>query len=112
MKFYSTLDSFISSLATALWGLPLIIILLGGGIYFALFSRMIQLLYFRHAIHVLLGRYDSKDDLGQISHFEALSSALAGTVGMGNIAGVAVASYWRSRGHLLDVAYRYRRYEH
>ena len=91
MKFYSTLDSFISSLATALWGLPLIIILLGGGIYFALFSRMIQLLYFRHAIHVLLGRYDSKDDLGQISHFEALSSALAGTVGMGNIAGVAVA---------------------
>ena len=91
MKFYSTLDSFISSLATALWGLPLIIILLGGGIYFALLSRMIQLLYFRHAIHVLLGRYDSKDDPGQISHFEALSSALAGTVGMGNIAGVAVA---------------------
>ena len=91
MNFYSTLDSLISSLATALWGLPLIIILLGGGIYFSLFSRMIPLLYFQHAIHILLGKYDSKDDPGQISHFEALSSALAGTVGMGNIAGVAVA---------------------
>jgi AGCS family alanine or glycine:cation symporter len=52
---------------------------------------MVPILYFKHAIQILLGKYDSEDDPGQITHFEALSSALAGTVGMGNIAGVAVA---------------------
>ena len=52
---------------------------------------MTPILYFKHAIEILLGKYDSEDDPGQITHFEALSSALAGTVGMGNIAGVAVA---------------------
>ena len=63
----------------------------GGGIVFAVYSRMVPILYFKHAIEILLGKYDSEDDPGQITHFEALSSALAGTVGMGNIAGVAVA---------------------
>ncbi len=74
-----------------LWGTPLVILLLGGGLYFAVYCRMVPILYFKHSIEILLGKYDSKDDPGQITHFEALSSALAGTVGMGNIAGVAVA---------------------
>ena len=74
-----------------LWGTPLVILLLGGGLYFAVYCRMVPILYFKHSIQILLGKYDSKDDPGQITHFEALSSALAGTVGMGNIAGVAVA---------------------
>ena len=91
MQIYKTLDSLFSSLASALWGTPLVILLLGGGLYFAIISRMVPILYFKHAIQILLGKYDSKDDPGQITHFEALSSALAGTVGMGNIAGVAVA---------------------
>ena len=52
---------------------------------------MVPILYFKHAINILLGKYDSNDDPGQITHFEALSSAMAGTVGMGNIAGVAIA---------------------
>ena len=91
MQIYKTLDSLFSSLANALWGTPLVILLLGGGLYFAIISRMIPILYFKHAIQILLGKYDSEDDPGQITHFEALSSALAGTVGMGNIAGVAVA---------------------
>ena len=91
MQIYKTLDSLFSSLASALWGTPLVILLLGGGLYFAIISRMAPILYFKHAIQILLGKYDSEDDPGQITHFEALSSALAGTVGMGNIAGVAVA---------------------
>ena len=91
MQIYKTLDSLFSSLASALWGTPLVILLLGGGLYFAIISRMVPILYFKHAIQILLGKYDSEDDPGQITHFEALSSALAGTVGMGNIAGVAVA---------------------
>ena len=91
MQIYKILNSMFSSLANALWGTPLVILLLGGGLYFAIYSRMTPILYFKHAIEILLGKYDSEDDPGQITHFEALSSALAGTVGMGNIAGVAVA---------------------
>ena len=91
MQIYKILDSIFSSLANALWGTPLVILLLGGGLFFAIYSRMVPILYFKHAIEILLGKYDSEDDPGQITHFEALSSALAGTVGMGNIAGVAVA---------------------
>ena len=91
MDFYNLLDEAISKLAGALWSTPLVILLLGGGVFFSVYSRLTPLLYFRHAIEVLMGKYDSEDDPGQITHFEALSSALAGTVGMGNIAGVAVA---------------------
>ena len=91
MDIYNRLDSAVASFAGAIWGTPLVLLLLGGGIFFALYSRLKPMLYFKHGIHILLGKYDSDDDPGQITHFEALSSALAGTVGMGNIAGVAVA---------------------
>ena len=80
-----------STIAGALWATPLVILLLGGGIFFSVYSRLAPLMYFKHAIDILAGKYDSEDDPGQITHFEALSSALASTVGMGNIAGVAVA---------------------
>ena len=91
MDLYNTIDSAMASLAGFLWGTPLVMLLLGGGIFFAAYSRLVPMLYFKHGIDILLGKYDSDDDPGQITHFEALSSALAGTVGMGNIAGVAVA---------------------
>ena len=91
MKFYEVVDNIISKLAGLLWGTPLVILLLGGGIFFSIYCRLTPFMYFKHAIDILLGKYDSKDDPGQITHFEALSSALASTVGMGNIAGVAVA---------------------
>ena len=74
-----------------LWGMPLLILLLGGGIYFVLYSNFIPFKYFGHAIDVLRGKYDDPHDPGQINHYEALSTALAATVGMGNISGVAVA---------------------
>ena len=93
MSFYKIIDSFFATLSGLLWGTPLVLLLLGGGIFFAIYSRLAPLMYFKHGIDILLGKYDSKDDPGQITHFEALSSALAGTVGMGNIAGVAVAIY-------------------
>ena len=91
MDLYNTIDSAMANLAGFLWGTPLVMLLLGGGIFFAAYSRLVPMLYFKHGIDILLGKYDSDDDPGQITHFEALSSALAGTVGMGNIAGVAVA---------------------
>ncbi|MAJ33363.1 MAG: sodium/alanine symporter [Candidatus Marinimicrobia bacterium] len=85
------IDDLMSTIAGALWATPLVILLLGGGIFFSAYSRLTPLMYFKHAIDILTGKYDSEDDPGQITHFEALSSALASTVGMGNIAGVAVA---------------------
>ena len=81
----------LQALAGFLWGLPLIILLVGGGVYFAVISRLQPYRYFPHAIAILSGRYDNKDDPGDLSHIQALSAALSGTLGMGNIAGVALA---------------------
>ncbi|GAA0191632.1 sodium:alanine symporter family protein [Fulvivirga kasyanovii] len=64
---------------------------MGGGLFFVVYSRFIPFKYFFHAIDVLRGKYDDPNDPGQINHYEALSTALAATVGMGNISGVAVA---------------------
>ncbi|MFL3007938.1 MAG: alanine/glycine:cation symporter family protein [Candidatus Neomarinimicrobiota bacterium] len=91
MNFYNMIDDLMSTIAGALWATPLVILLLGGGIFFSAYSQLTPLMYFKHAVDILTGKYDSDDDPGQITHFEALSSALASTVGMGNIAGVAIA---------------------
>ena len=74
-----------------MWGLPLLLLLIGGGIYFLVRSKGISFRYIYHAVNILRGRYDKAEDQGEISHFQALSTALASTIGMGNIAGVAVA---------------------
>lgn len=85
------LETLIVDFSNWLWGTPLLILLLGGGIYFVIYSNFVPFKYFRHAVHVLRGKYDDPNDPGQINHYEALSTALAATVGMGNISGVAVA---------------------
>jgi len=73
------------------WGLPLVVFILTTGIYFAYISRLKPLAGFFHAFAILTGRYDRKDAPGELSHFQALTVALSGTIGMGNIAGVAIA---------------------
>lgn len=73
------------------WGPWLLILILGGGLYFLVSSRFLPFLYLFHGFSLLRGKYDSDSSPGDITHFQALSSALAGTIGMGNIAGVAVA---------------------
>jgi AGCS family alanine or glycine:cation symporter len=73
------------------WGYPLLILLIGGGLYFLFFSRLLPYRHFGHSIQVLRGKFDNPDDPGDINHYEALSTAVAATVGMGNISGVAVA---------------------
>lgn len=80
--------------ADAVQGLqvPFIVLwLVLGAIYFTIRYRFLNLRAFRHAIDVIRGRYDHDEDPGEVSHFQALSSALSATVGLGNIAGVAVA---------------------
>jgi AGCS family alanine or glycine:cation symporter len=72
--------------------LPLIVAwLIGGGLFFTLYLRFINVRGFRHAIALVSGRYSNDDDPGEITHFQALTTAVSGTVGIGNIAGVAVA---------------------
>ncbi|MEM9337154.1 MAG: alanine/glycine:cation symporter family protein [Bacteroidota bacterium] len=85
------IESFLSASANFIWGAPLLILLLGGGFFFLIYSRFLPFRYIRHAINILRGKYDNPDDPGEINHFEALSGALAATIGMGNISGVALA---------------------
>lgn len=85
------IDQFISSFASFLWGFPLLVLLVGGGIFLLIRSHFLPFRYIGHAIQVLRGKYDDDSAEGEISHFAALSTALASTIGMGNIAGVAVA---------------------
>jgi alanine or glycine:cation symporter, AGCS family len=84
------MSEILSWLATAIWT-PVLFLIILGGLYFLLYSRFIQYKYFKHAIDVLRGKYYNPKDAGQIEPYEALSTNLASTVGMGNIAGVAVA---------------------
>ena len=65
--------------------------LLAGALFFTFFFRFVNIRGFRHALDVVRGKYDDPNDKGEVSHFQALTAALSGTVGVGNIAGVAVA---------------------
>ncbi|MEA1881477.1 MAG: sodium:alanine symporter family protein [Candidatus Marinimicrobia bacterium] len=91
MKILELFESSISAFAGFIWGPPMLILLLGGGIFFSIYSRFVPFKYFRHGFNILLGRYNDPNDPGDITHFQALSSALASTVGLGNISGVAIA---------------------
>ncbi|MGD2116079.1 MAG: alanine:cation symporter family protein, partial [Acidobacteriota bacterium] len=77
--------------ANFVWGPPMLVLMLGGGAFFLIVSRLLPYRYFGHAAEILTGKYDDPAEAGDISHFQALSSALSGTLGLGNIAGVAVA---------------------
>lgn len=85
------LNELTAAFSSAVWGLPLLILLVGGGLYLLIQSRFIPFLLIIHAIKVLRGKYDDESDPGHITHFQALTTALSSTIGMGNIAGVAVA---------------------
>jgi len=75
-----------------IFGFPiLIIVLLFGGLTFTFYFNFINLRGFKHSVDIIKGKYDNPNDEGQISHFQALTSALSATIGLGNIAGVAIA---------------------
>lgn len=86
-------DSFmVPVLFYAIGGVPLIVAVLAlGGAVFTIRFRLVNFRLFGHALQITRGRYDDPDDAGEVSHFQALSAALAATVGLGNIAGVAIA---------------------
>jgi AGCS family alanine or glycine:cation symporter len=68
-----------------------VFLLLGTGVFYTVYLKLPQVRFFRHAMKVLSGKYDSDKHVGDTSHFQALSTALSGTIGTGNIAGVALA---------------------
>lgn len=84
-NFLSVIDSYIGSS----WWFPYA--LLGTGLFFTIYLRFPQIRYFRFAFKVVKGKFDKSGDEGDTSHFQALTTALSGTVGTGNIAGVALA---------------------
>ncbi len=81
--------------------LPLMVVaLLSYGIFITLRLGFIQLRRFAHGVKVVSGFYDNPDDTGDVNHFQALSTALSATVGIGNIAGVAIAIHYGGPGAL------------
>ncbi len=90
------------------WGIPVgdesipfvVILLLGAGLYFTIRLGFIQFRRLGHGFAVVSGKYDDPDDPGDVTHFQALSTALSATVGIGNIAGVALAIHWGGPGAL------------
>jgi len=86
-----SLAEWISRIDGYIWGVPLMVLLVGTGLYLTIRMRGVQLRGFAHAIRVLRGIYDDPEDAGEISHFQALSAALSATIGTGNIVGVAAA---------------------
>ena len=75
-----------------IYGFPIILlILIFGSIFFTLYHKFINIKGFKHSIDIVRGKYDDPKDPGELSHFKALMSALSGTIGLGNIAGVAIA---------------------
>ena len=66
-------------------------LLLGTGFFFTIYLKFPQIRFFSHALRIVRGKYDKATDQGDTSHFQALATALSGTVGTGNIAGVAYA---------------------
>ncbi|MEM6299294.1 MAG: alanine:cation symporter family protein, partial [Bacteroidota bacterium] len=88
MQEFHELLKTIESLLTGPW---FVFFLLGTGLFFTIFLGFPQIRYFLHAINIVRGKFDRADAKGDTSHFQSLATALSGTVGTGNIAGVAFA---------------------
>jgi len=128
MNIDQTIDSAIRPVADAVSGfiffsvnlfgadVPLIVVwLIAGGVFFTVYLRLINLRGFTHALKLISGRYARAGDPGEISQFQALTAAVSGTVGIGNIAGVAVAislggpgaSFWLIVAGLLGMSTKF-----
>ncbi len=86
-----SIGQFIRDFSSYTWGTPLLILLSGGGLFFLIYSEFIPFRHIWHSIKIIRGDYDEHNEAGEINHYEALSTAIAATVGLGNISGVAIA---------------------
>lgn len=86
-----SIETFLNEFSKFMWGTPLVILMVGGGLFFMFFSGFMPYKHFGHAFGIIRGEYSDEHDQGDISHYQALATALSGTLGLGNITGVAVA---------------------
>ncbi|AOS95868.1 Amino-acid carrier protein AlsT [Microbulbifer aggregans] len=91
MSFLQSVDAALAAFASFVWGTPLLVLLVGGGLYLLIVSKGRPYRHLGHSVDLLMGKYDDPNDPGQVPHRQALSTALSGTLGLGNIAGVAIA---------------------
>lgn len=102
------LDTIVSTLEYYVWSWPeiggelslIVFALLGTGVFLTLRLAFVQIRHLGHGIAVTTGKYDDPDEPGDVPHFQALTTALSATVGIGNIAGVAIAIHWGGPGAL------------
>lgn len=90
MSFTEVLKTIDNNIGGSAW---FVYLLLGTGLFFTIYLKFPQIRFFRHAIKIVSGKFDKKHDKGDTSHFQALATALSGTVGTGNIGGVAYAIF-------------------
>lgn len=91
MTVLDRISAVITAVDNFVWGPPLMILLVGTGLFLTMRFCFVQFRGFLHGMRVLKGDYDDAKDEGEITHFQALSTALSATVGTGNIVGVAAA---------------------
>jgi alanine or glycine:cation symporter, AGCS family len=99
------ISSFAENLSGVVWGWPqvfpvMVALLLVTGLYTTVTLRFIQIRRLKHSLDILRGKYDDPSHAGDLSHFQALTTALSATVGIGNIAGVATAIHYGGPGAL------------
>lgn len=98
-------EQVVNWLNNLVWSTPeqfpiMVVLLLGFGIFITLRLGFVQIRRFTHGIKSVMGVYDNPDDTGDVNHFQALTTALSATVGIGNIAGVAIAIHYGGPGAL------------
>lgn len=100
MTILDEVTRFLEKVSGYIWSMPLVILLVGTGVYFSFRLIFPQLRKIGHSIAITRGKYDNPADAGDITHFQALCAALSATVGVGNIAGVAIAIHTGGPGAL------------
>ena len=102
---FALVSQIIETISGYVWGWPeqmplLVVLLVGTGMITTFRLGWIQIRYFRHGLRVIRGEYDDPEHEGDLSHFQALTTALSATIGIGNIAGVATAIHYGGPGAL------------
>ena len=97
-SFLQVIENAIKAYNSYVGGYALLILLIPTGVFFAIKYKFLHLTKLKHSINVIRGKFDNKEDQGDINHFRALTTALSATVGTGNIVGVALAIYWGGPG--------------
>ena len=100
-----TFENIVDTLNDLVWSTPsffpfMVAVLLSFGIFITLRLGFVQIRYFKHGILTVMGKFDHPDAIGDVNHFQALTTALSATVGIGNIAGVAIAIHYGGPGAL------------